>query len=346
MVALAKGEASSTSNPKLWLALQVEGRLTDPVSLTFQIFDRTTEEKQIAPVSIEGPTAVDLNTDRLGLGRYVASYVAPTTTGLYRIRWTWQLEAGGPSRTVDRDFEVLAGVVSSDPMYALVSDLRAEGVEGDSASDLRIQTALLFASRMIDRITGRFFSPRYSTYRFDGRHGRKLTMWDPIIALEELEIETELIEPIGTLVSINDVRIYNRHLSQNMTNPDDRNSPKIEFVELEGIPEARGLRFPSGVQNIKVTGLFGYTDFDGSPLGKTPDLIRHAAKLITLREIPTLTESGCRADARDGWRVTEERTRDQTVKYGSQAKWGQWIGDPEIDQILVMFMRPPDLGAT
>ena len=345
MVALAKSEQVGVSNPKLWFAFQLEGRLADVAELSFEIFDRSTDQKKISPVSIFGPEVVDLNAHRLSLGRYAAVYTAPSVTGIHRIRWTWKAEASGPSFVADQDFEVLGGVVSSDPMYAFVSDLREEGVSGDAASDVRIQTALLFASRMIDRITGRFFSPRYSTYRFDGRHGRKLTMWDPIIALEELLIETELIEPIGTIISLNDVRVYNRHVSQNMTNPDDRNSPKIEFVELEGLPEAKGLRFPSGVQNISVKGIFGYTDYDGSSVGKTPDLLRHAAKLITIREIPELTESGCRAEARDGWRVTEERTRDQTVKFKDPNKWGQWIGDPEIDQILVMFMRPPDLGA-
>ncbi len=345
MVALAKGEQSSVSNPKLWTATQVEGRLTDPAELSFEIFDRSTSAKKLSPVSIAGPTAVDPNAHKLGTGRFVAVYTAPDTTGLHRIRWVWKMEADGATFTADQDFEVVDGVAVESPIYALVADMRDEGVTGDAASDVRVQTALVVASRMIDRITGRFFSPRYSVYRFDGRDGRKLTMWDPIIALEELVVESELVTPIATPITLDDVRVYNRHISQNMTNPDDRNSPKIEFVELEGVRWFGGLKFPSGVQNIKVTGLFGYTEHDGSGVGKTPDLIRHVAKLLALREIPELTETSCRADARDQWRVTEERTRDQTVKYAAPTKWGQWTGDAEIDQILVMFMRPPDLGA-
>ena len=33
------------------------------------------------------------------------------------------------------------------------------------------------------------------------------------------------------------------------------------------------LTFPKGTQNIQVTGVFGYTDYDGSTIGRTPILI-------------------------------------------------------------------------
>ena len=59
--------------------------------------------------------------------------------------------------------------------------------------------------------------------------------------------------------------------------PDDREDPKIvlRWVDESSKRLALGvsgmLTFPKGTQNIQVTGVFGYTDYDGS--GRTPILI-------------------------------------------------------------------------
>ncbi|HVW29217.1 MAG TPA: hypothetical protein VHC69_27815 [Polyangiaceae bacterium] len=44
--------------------------------------------------------------------------------------------------------------------YAMVADLRAEGVSTAAASDARLEQLIARASRYVERITARFFEPR------------------------------------------------------------------------------------------------------------------------------------------------------------------------------------------
>lgn len=100
-----------------------------------------------------------------------------------------------------------------------------------------------------------------------------------------------------------------------------------------------------GYRNITVRGAFGYTEADGSPAGRTPELIRHVTKLLVMRELPLLTKQDRREDAQRRWRLTSERTRDQSYTLAALRLSGEFTGDPEIDTLLAAFARPPDLGA-
>jgi len=361
MISIPKGSTVGPSNPLVVFYSQQNGRLVDLASLEFQVFDLTKTANAISPARVvpvlPGPPdreAVDVNANRIGLGRYAPTFTLPSVAGLYRIVWFWKFDASGAEFTATQDFEAIDGSVASADGYALVSDLKAECVE--ATSDVQIQVAIKIASRLIDSITGRSFGARYATHNFDGRESRALLLWEPVIAVESIRFEED------TPVDLDVVRVYNRHLS-GLIAPDDRNDPKIEFehgrdllgaysevslygIRRPGVQSRIGLGiFPFGVQNVEVVGVFGYTEADGSPWGKVPDLIRHATKLIAVRELPTLGESACRSATRDGWRIVEEKTRDQSVKYANPRKFGQWIGDADIDSILSMFLRPPMLGS-
>jgi hypothetical protein len=91
--------------------------------------------------------------------------------------------------------------------------------------------------------------------------------------------------------------------------------------------------------------VFGYTEPDGSPAGRTPEMIRHATKLLVMRDLPLLASTDQREDAQRRFRLTSERTRDQSYTLEALKLHGAFTGDPEIDNILVAFVRPPDLGA-
>lgn len=59
------------------------------------------------------------------------------------------------------EFDVLAaGAGSYRSGYALVSDLRAEGVTEADSTDVRLARLLHLVSQYVDRMTGRFFEPR------------------------------------------------------------------------------------------------------------------------------------------------------------------------------------------
>jgi len=360
MVALAQGETVDVDNPRLVFIHQLLGKLVDPVSVSFEIFRKVTDAERVAPVSVAGPTVVNLVTDKIGTGRFAATWAVPAAqrVGLYEIRWSFVSEAAGATEVARIEFEVLAGIGALlGPSYALVSEMRDEGIN-KNISDARIQVAIVIASRFVEQVTNRFFDARFQTLYVNGTGSNSVLLGDPVIAVESIRIETEPSLQPDLDVDATLYRVFNRHLGQGMLNPDDRESPKIEFVhsdDLLGVGSARfvplsgvsirSLTFPVGVQNTKIVGVFGYTEdtHNGSPWGDTPTLIRHVTKLLAIRNLPTL-KSQCRDD-NERWRIIETKVRDQSIKMAQPLKWGRYTGDPEIDQILVMFMRPPALGA-
>ena len=50
-------------------------------------------------------------------------------------------------------------------------------------------------------------------------------------------------------------------------------------------------------------------------------------------------------EARNRWRILEERTRDQSYKLDRVSRSGVLTGDPEVDEILLRYRRPAPMGA-
>jgi hypothetical protein len=105
-----------------------------------------------------------------------------------------------------------------------------------------------------------------------------------------------------------------------------------------------GWSFPKGAFNVAVTGLWGVTEPDGSETGGVPLEIRRACMLLVLRAIYPLAGQDS-ADARNRWRILEEKTRDQSYRLEGLKSPGLLTGDPEIDDILLRYRRPAGLGA-
>ena len=96
--------------------------------------------------------------------------------------------------------------------------------------------------------------------------------------------------------------------------------------------------------NVTVEGRFGYTEPDGSAEGETPPLIRRACALLVLRWLhPLADERGF--DARNRWRVLEERTRDQSYKLDRLSGALGPTGDRALDAIIARYRQPAPLGA-
>ena len=96
---------------------------------------------------------------------------------------------------------------------------------------------------------------------------------------------------------------------------------------------------------MELSGLWGYTEPDGTPEGRTPPAIRRACMLLVLRWLSPLGDEDAAGDARNRWRIVEERTRDQSYKLAPVRGSGAFTGDPEIDAILARNRRPLGLGA-
>jgi hypothetical protein len=89
---------------------------------------------------------------------------------------------------------------------------------------------------------------------------------------------------------------------------------------------------------------WGFTEPDGTAEGRTPLEIRRVCILLVLRGIDPLAGAAS-SDARNRWRLVEERTRDQSYRMAELRVGNPLTGDPEIDAILARYRRPVGLGA-
>ena len=268
--------------------------------------------------------------------------------GSYRIYWRWKYLSTSSYQTDSEDFTVEVESVGSpgtETMYCSVQDMRDEGVPDSgygAVTDDRLTTLIQRASRLIDMYTGRWFEPRTKTFTIDGKGTVSLLLEQPIISITSVMLD-------DVEMSADDYTVYNRHITQNLQNPDDRENPKIEVVqplEDESLFKMGLTWFPKGQQNISITGVFGYTDYDGSDEGATPLPIVEATKLIVLRELPTKYGADPSSDTNTWWRVVRQQTRDQAIHYADPSRLGHqgvgvFTGDPRIDTILRRYARPP-----
>lgn len=210
-------------------------------------------------------------------------------------------------------------------MYATVGDLRAEGVTVAMAADDRLASLIEEAGRTIDRITGWFFEPRARTLALDGRGHPTIEPPVPPIRLDRLAVgDTDLSLSPDDLVVVG-----------SPVNP-GFDAPRLTLRRCRCFPRGRG--------NVTAEGLWGFTEPDGTAEGCTPLEIRRACMLLVLRLLHPLAGEAS-ADARNRWRILEERTRDQSYRLDGVKETGPFTGDPELDGVLLRYRRPAGMGA-
>lgn len=377
MISLARGQAIDPAHPALVFFSQYVGQAVPAQTLSWRILDCTTPAKEAAQTEFVASTAVDLVADAIAFdptnttaGFYVPRWTVPSDAplGSYVIEWTFALTTPQSialtvfvtepplSGVVRKRFEIgtVAPIALPVPQYSLLSDARTFLGLTPEVTDAHLQRLIVRASRYVERTTGRVFEPRFAYRRVNGNSSRKLLLGDPVIAVSSVGIDTQPTQTGDLAVELDLLRVYNRHLTEGLLDPDDREDPMIEFVhsdDLLGIKfipfrgiSLRSLAFPYGVQNVHVRGVFGYTEPDGSPWGETPELIQHVTRLIVARELPKVG-TDAREDAQWRWRVKSEKARDVQIDMVDPRKWGEMLGDPEIDSILASFTRGPRIGA-
>lgn len=149
--------------------------------------------------------------------------------------------------------------------YSTSSVVRSRGGLTDPPwTDVVLQPYIDRASSFIDWATGWFFESRALVINIDGKGTSILLVPLPIIDITKIELIDWPGVPSGIgEVGLDTVAIYNRHLTENLTNPDDRKNPKISFLGvIEGMRRIATDIWPDGHQNVRLTGRFGFTEFD------------------------------------------------------------------------------------
>ena len=213
------------------------------------------------------------------------------------------------------------------------------------------EAALRKANAFIERVTSRRFYAWYGAHDHDGRGGPKLQFRHVVCGLTSLEWTNTSFNIVDRPAYSNEVRVYNRHLRQNMVEPDDRNDPRLEFLTDRAWSDNHYSRlfshahFYESNQNVKVHGMWGYTDYDGSPFGRTPLEITEVALRYAARVIQPLWTAigGSGANIGPAGPLLEERTDMQTVVYSEagieSSGAGAYVQGPACIRISVMPYR-------
>lgn len=229
--------------------------------------------------------------------------------------------------------------------YVTASECKAEGI--DPSTDPRLNSIIAKAQKIVERVTGRYFEPRSLTIKVDGSGTPYMRFDIPIIAITSVKENGVLVDPTTYIV-------YNHHLSGNV-HPDDRDDPRIERTEgLEFPLEARP-NWTVGKENYEVTGVFGYTDWDGHDDTVLP--YDNQTADFTVGQVVTGAQSGATgtiaADADQGTAGTLtltgvdghfEDNEDITDPLGGAAKanvtthW-QGVTPPEIKDVVILYVK-------
>lgn len=355
MAAIAQDEAVTIDNPLIFFAYQRDGKLLDLFSLSRSVYSIAVSGTATQVVANSALNLADPPTGvRVGLGIYHANFTATGfAAGTYEIRWRYQLASTDAIKENRQRFEVLdktkfyTGALYVG--YCTSNDLR-EHVPFDTKPLSDVQVEIDLASRRIEQLTARFFEPRIATQKLNGRGTRSLVLNEPIIGINKLSIESGVtgLNIDLTDISLDGIRMYARHL-QGLFDPDDRDDPHIEIENFEGLLFQSLSIFPKGPQTIHVSGVYGYTDPDGGPMGVTPVPLFKVIGSMAFKSIAdpfgldkTITSTSS---------VTKAKTRDQEISYsvgGSTSittSTQGLTGDTFTDQLLLPYVRPPHYGA-
>ncbi len=353
---IARTQSSTCAKPRIWFIYQNEyGFMKDVHAIAYEIFDLTVLENELDPPVMVAktdlnPTSCTPEGGRLGNGRYCVGMTIPGDwdLGTYLIRWYVVPNEGDDEVTFDDEILVTDQAHGSPDYWVTVQDMYDSGVPEDVYTPKQVQKAIKLAQQLIEKTTGRSFEPVYKELKVDGRGRMKLILREPIVAIDTVSADYDIMFDWTWEDELESVVVYNRHM-RGQLKPDDRNNPKLEFT-FAMRPVGPWASFPDGSQDVRVSGVFGYTTPDGTPFGVLPEDIAWVLKKIAWKYTPPSNSPEAEELAQQ-YKIVGERTRDQTVTYAniSQIKGGgsngggglgsatYITGDPEVDAILLRY---------
>jgi hypothetical protein len=307
-----------------------------------QVYSRDTELDSWA--TLGSPVALVEDTHEYS---YTAG--SGTETTLYTVAF---YEAAGPTEG-DKVSQVYG---SGGGRYITVQDMRDFGWAATVATNAALRRAITNAEKHVETVTGNVFYPQQRDYIFDGVNSQTLILTEPIIQIDRItligELGTEYYE-LGDL-DVQGSRVYNRYLTQGLTSPDDRDSPKLTMLYSS---------WGSEPLSVKLTGWWGYTELEaGETPGETeegsqvplsrggpPLLLKRALELLMPQFLVSPSDPDGYEDETRWRQVTRYKARDQEIEYSKQAVaaaagGGGLTGIAEVDQFLIHFIEPPVEG--
>lgn len=334
MKGIVRGDDNATAEAVVFYH-PVAGFMQDVYSLSYRIL-RASDS-----VEVVGNTIVDTIDEKLSTGRYRPTLAtdASWSVGTHIVEWTYEATDSSGSKKYQEYLEVL------DPQLFLTGTRYNTYVP---TSRLLMNTALANvpvgmlqqvaadSAAYIESNTHRVFHPEYVSFKHDGVDSRNLPISLPIIGIESvytdyyLDQDPELLE---------DYVVYARHL-QGLRSPDDRDAPQIELFETD----ATKLKY--GNQNIIITGVFGYTEHNGTPVGTTPPRIMQATSILS--HMFAMDPLGIDNSVWNVSSISEAETRDQRIKFNANmaaSEGGQLglSGNKILDDIIIAYKRPMHL---
>jgi len=268
-----------------------------------------------------------------------------------------------------------------DEPYAIVADLRAEGVDAASVPDSRAQELILLASRFIDRLTGQWFFPRRATLRLDGDGSALLhhPTLVPILEVRRLAVDGRVIAPTEYAVRERYVELVRGAFPRGRANVEIdavfgwlESRPKVKTRLAEDLAagdteatlaDTTGLRVKDallvGAHVPLIAGSLAGTKVTGDPVpagapagtgvvayGRVPRPIERACLMLAVRSRHGLaTDAGARAAVSD--RIIEERTDNYMYRLAPSPEADgneRTTGDQAVDRLLADYVAPPYVG--
>jgi len=275
-------------------------------------------------------------------------------TGLYQAT---------PVRTSDGLLGTPVAATATRRGYLQPSDVLAEGYANPPWTPAKVWRGIDRATATIDAICRQWFEPRFTQFVFDGTDHDQLWLEIPVCAVHAI-----LQDDVA--VDLDDIEVYNRHLTRGQLNPDDRANPKVTYA-VDYPPGYRGRRsriyadsalFGAGRKNVTLKGIFGFTELGAGDFaaetavnsqvpisyGQTPAEIKRAALLLTLTY---MLPAGEQQQAVLNNRITQIKTRDQSISFADMASGGGTdasfglTGNLEVDNILMRYGGPLRMGS-
>ena len=352
MVAIARGQENTTSLINWFISVNCV--LTDAFEVGFQVWDISggLPGTQVFPATPGDWEVVTDAPGKFSVGSYYAydngnaqgwTPGIAEPLGTHQIKWRWKITAGSPYQSNLEEFEVLVeSAGSSADYYCSVQDVRDAGVTEAQADDAAVLASIKLWQQVLDRACRQWFNYKTLTLTFDGNDSDTIFFGVPIVQITSLKINDDTADLATTLY-----KVY----SGRETWPDDRRNPRIKLVRnttniFSGYTDNQ-MMFRRGRQNQVVSGIFGYTESDGT----TPEPIRHAlCRLVTQKllspAVPTASSpltyppilGPLLEEWTDGHKVKFAQAGGQVNKRRSGLTG--LIQDPEVLDIITLYRAP------